>query len=134
MDISTKIIRSDIFDREGQKALVRTVAKLEKEKLSTMGYENFIERHLDTLFKALHVKVPPQISYTIQFIDTYQSIVVSCNGFTWRILNKSNNILYYANDDTFSLYPIVISLKIFLDIASIMGLSEVPLEVTTSLQ
>ena len=128
-----EIIKPDIFNTRTKKALIKTVSLLERDKMEDIYFENFIHRHLYELFDALEIK-QPNITYSIKFVNAVQTIFVQCNGAAWTVLNKHNKMLYYVPEDLFTFSPIVISLKIFMDILDMLNYSDGSIGLTVQLK
>ena len=114
-----EIINSNILSKYNIDIFRNYIKQLEKESVDEMHYENFVQRHLTMFFKALHIKTP-NISYNVSFNAEIQKIIISCNHLTWTVYNESNDILYYATNDTFTTMPVLISSWIFMDIINNM--------------
>ncbi len=63
----------------------------------------------------------PKLSYDIRMTGDTQSITVEYDGVEWTVLNQANEILYYVQENVYTLTPSAVSAAIFRDILMMMN-------------
>lgn len=105
---------------EDSEQLAKALDVICSDKIDTIGYTNFLSRHLTILFKSMSIDMP-KLSYDIRMIGDTQSITVEYDGVEWTVLNQANEILYYVQENVYTLTPSAVSAAIFRDILMMMN-------------
>lgn len=128
----TAIKPPSVLKPDTKKKLESTINRLAKEPVESLRYRNFIAEHAKQIYKAVGIPMP-KMQYNVTFDKSIQTIDVSVLKLSYRVINSSNQVLYYQNTDTFTTSPILISIWICMDVMDAIGIDTAPCVMTTTL-